>query len=401
MKLLTLHIIILFLSISINTYSQINQTIEDFFRAENYYQTNKTDSAISILKKYKENEHYAILLGKIYSEQNDYIKAIAVLKDYYKSYTSNDVAFSLSQIYAQIGFEEEAIFWLEEYFNKNNKPLFYSQIIGNKEFTNIENTESWKTFWNKNNYNKNYLPFEEALYLLKMQKYDEATTLLKSFPDNSFSYYKYYLMSKIYFDLEDYNLAYKNIKLSLENNKKFVEANYLKSEIEKITKKYELASAEIDYLLKQDTYNANNLYKKAEILYLTKNYAQAEIFVEKYLKNFSTNKEALFLKAKINLELNRKELAIICLNTLLIDGSLHKEYYELRGNILYDFGEWNLAKNDFSMSLDIDPQQGEMYYKSGICWLKMNQNEKACYNLKQAVQLRYQKAQKDYYKNCE
>ncbi|MDR2835912.1 MAG: hypothetical protein LBV69_06940, partial [Bacteroidales bacterium] len=100
--------------------------------------------------------------------------------------------------------------------------------------------------------------------------------------------------------------------------------------------------------------------------------------------------------------LNEKTDALIALNSLISDNSIFSnDCYLLRADIFYDYGQWNLAKNDYSMYLDFYPKQADVYYKTGMCWLNLRMTEKACYNLKKAVQLRYVKAQRKYYDNCE
>ena len=396
-------LIILFI-ISISAFSQNVENVENvenFFRAENYYLNNKTDSAVNELRKNLSEVNSTVFLSKIYLKQSKTNDAIATLQNSFKENNDKKIALELSKIYAGLAFEDEAIFWLEQYFNNNKNPLFYSQIIINQEFNNINNTQLWKDFWNTNPYPKNYSDYENIDYLIHSTKYDEALQTLNLISDNQYSYLKNYYLALIDYKSSDYKEAYNYINLSVQKNQNFLSAQKLKFQIEKELKKYETAKKTAIFLLKKDSFCAENYYEKAEIQYLLKNYDESYESINYFLNFFQSDKKALLLKSKVEIALGNKTDALITLNTILLDKSLNYESHLLRANILYEYGMWDIAKNDFSMALDVEPKNGETYYKYGMCWLNLNMTEKACYNLKKAVQLRFKKAQNPYFKNCE
>ncbi|MDR2834687.1 MAG: hypothetical protein LBV69_00600, partial [Bacteroidales bacterium] len=285
----------------INLFSQQNHLAEQYFKALNYYQSKNIDSAEIVLKKNIEEEKFVILLGKIYNENNKTNEAILILEKNYQKNQSNEIAFNLALIYAEMDFDQEAIFWLEKYFLNNNLSDFYSQIIKNKEFTNIENSELWKNFWNNNTYNKNYQQFEEILYNIKQENFEEAVQLLNTCKSISYDYYKNYLLADVYFKMNDLKLANKYILLSLESKSKFYEAQNLKYQIDKLNKDYKSAENILDKMMKSDIFNSNLILEKVDLLYKLKNYTEAQKILDYYSNFFPTDKIAILLKAKISI----------------------------------------------------------------------------------------------------
>lgn len=393
-------LIILIFVFSFNVFSQENKS--NYFFALNCYENNELDSALLKLKK-NEDEISTILISKIYLQKKDINSAITILtKAINNENASKNIYFEMAKLYAAMEFEDEAINYLTKYFENNLQSLYYFQIIQQKEFQKIEKTSSWRIFWETNHYNKNYLCFEEIIQLQINNKHEEALDKLNKISENSYSYLKNYYLAKSYYYSNDLKNANKYIELSVSQNKKHLESQKLKFIIEKERNKYFKSISTLESISKYDNYDRQIIFDKSEIYFLLGENEKAKEEISYYLKFFSKNKEALLLKSKIDIALNNNNDALISLNKMIVsDEDLNKEAYLLRADIFYDYGNWELAQKDYSMLLDINPKEGEIYYKYGICWLNLKMTGKACHNLKKAVQLRYKKAQKDYYRNCE
>lgn len=392
-------ILFVFLS-SINVIGQGTDVLSVYFKALNYYKQNNNDSALFILEKSNGDIQCDLFRGELYYKNADYTKAIAVFK-LLSTKESVEASFYLSLIYAEMGFADESILWLEKYFSNNTSPRFYSQIISQKEFDNISRTPEWREFWNEKHYSKSYEKFEEIVYNINSKKYQDAILLLNSIENSSWNYYKNYLYASVYFYLGEYKDANRYVDLSIGSKGKFIDALRLKYDISKEIKDFNSCYDIVNKLLVLDMYNPEHILEKSEIYYLLSNFDEAENFINKYLSFFCNNEKANYLKAKILVDKKRPNEALPILNNLIKLNSLSIEYYTLRANVFYDFKSWDFAKNDYSMLLDINPNQSEVYYKLGMCYYHMNVSNKACYNWNKAMQMRHIEAKKMLYQYCD
>ena len=378
--------------------SNIDNNLSRYFKALNYMQNNIQDSAIYELNFCRNDIQCQILKGRIYFETGDYSNAIAVFKALSEKETRQSSWF-LSLIYAEIGFAEESVYWLNKYF-ENKTPLFYSQIITNKEFENINKSYEWKDFWSERRYSKDYEKLEEINYLINNNKHAEAISALENIKSSSISFLKNYYYALSYNNVNDNGNAKKYIELSIESNSNFIKSNELKLKIEKNNKDYKNCSKTIDKLIELDRYNPRYLVEKAEVCYYLKDYNIAEKYITGYVNYFPNDETAQYLKVQILISSKKPLEALKTLNTLIEISPLKSEYFEQRANIHYDFENWELARKDYSMALDISPNNPEVNYKTGMCYYNQNKLEKACHYCEKAANAKHRKAAEFYYGNC-
>src|SRR5574344_273076 len=212
-----------------------SQNDNKYFHGLNYFENNQPDSALLVLND-NNDEESIILMSKIFIKKNDINSAIKILTEAINNNPSKNIIFEMAKIYAGMEFEDEAIFYLSRYFENNQFPLYYSQIIQINEFQQIEYSSAWLNFWKTNNYNNNYSVFEEVVQLQSSKKYDEAISVLNNIPDNSYSFLKNYYLAESYYNLNDYKSANYYISLSASQNKKYNEILKLKYNVERENK---------------------------------------------------------------------------------------------------------------------------------------------------------------------
>lgn len=399
MRILILNIIVTLTLFSADIFGQIDINQSKYFKALYYYENNLKDSALVELKFCRSEPQCAFFEAKILFEKGCFTEATSIYKDLLDKEPSES-SFYLSLVYADMGFAEESVMWLEKYF-EHKDPRFYSQIISNKEFENILRTPEWRGFWEVNRYSKNTEKYEEAIYLINTQKYENAISLISNIDGSSRSYLKNYLLALAYFESGNIKNANKYINLSVSSNSKNVNVLELKLKILKENKDY-VASYDLNNnLLKIDKYDPQHILNQAEICYLLSYYDEAEKYIKEYVKYFIDNEKANFLKAQILTKQQKLSEALITLNHIIEKNPSVTEYFNLRADIYSVFESWNFAANDYSMVLDIDPVSPDTYYKIGICYFKLNQMEKACYAWKKATGLKNKDAKKMLNKYCD
>jgi tetratricopeptide (TPR) repeat protein len=397
MKILQLNIIII-LFLSVKAFGQLDDAQNRYFKSLYYYEHQQKDSALIELCHCESEQACEMLKAKIHYENDNFATAINIYKKLLDKNPAEST-FQLSLIYAQMGFADESVGWLQKYF-EHKDPRYYSQIISNKEYDNISKTSEWREFWNENKYSKNYDRFEEVEYLIKQSKYDEAINMLNSLDVPLHNYKKNYLSALAYFHTKDIKSADKYIDLSINSKPRSVAALELKVKIAKenndLTTCYNINSN----LLKVDKFNPEHILNHAKICYLLSKYEEAEKYIKIYTKFFTDDENAAFLKAKILTKTESLSEALIILNELIGRNPSKTDYFALRADIYYDFKSWNFAANDYSMILDIDPFSSETHHKLGMCYFKQNQMEKACYYWHKATNLKNLEAKQMLYKYC-
>ena len=77
------------------------------------------------------------------------------------------------------------------------------------------------------------------------------------------------------------------------------------------------------------------------------------------------------------------------------------EYFIARANTYLRTSTYKYAANDYSMALDLDPTNEQVYFNRGIARLKMGKIKDACYDWKQALKYGHPEAQEYLSKYCQ
>ncbi len=395
MKQIVNIIIVLFLSLG-----ALAQDIDRnaYFKALNFVQTQKTDSAIFILNTRPDCYECQKLLSQIYYENEDFLKSIKILKSI-ESLQPSETNFELARIFAKMGFSEESVAYLEKHFEYKN-PKSYSEILAYAEFEEINTSTNWREFWSIDRYSKNALKLEEAIYLSSQKKINEALQILLNLKYSAAREMINYRLALVYYEIANYSEALKYIQTAMEQKPKYIDAINLKLKIELVTNKNDAALLTNSKLLEIDIFTPQHLVMQANLLLKNNNIEQARDYVNEFLKYFPTNEEATHLKTIILTKDQDFRQALIKLNILIDKNPSEKDYFVQRGDIYYKLESWRFAANDYSMALDIYPKQPEVWYHYGVCQFNLNDKEKACHAWQKAANMKSRAAVKMLYNEC-
>ena len=81
-------------------------------------------------------------------------------------------------------------------------------------------------------------------------------------------------------------------------------------------------------------------------------------------------------------------------------GILDSRFYFSRGMVRNDLGKVSLALADLAMSLDINPNQPDLYMERAKIRMDQGDTEGACHDWKRALEMGNAKAADLLYKNC-
>ena len=386
--------IALMLLVAISCNAQIDDLQRDYFRAQNFVLHGETDSALAIWKTHVDVKEFAECLVDYFIDIEDYSQALDICRRM-ETTNQSEAQFRMARIYAGMGFAEESVEFLGKHLaGKDAKS--YSQIVRCKEFENINRTQEWRDFWETPRYSKNDEIFADAEYNISCGNYDYAIEILDG--TNTKTWKRNYLYAKAYYYMGNYVQATKYLETI---NSKEAEVVALRFDIENASENYSAAYETGKSLLANDRYNAENLLAFAEVCMNQKKYLEARRYTGRYLQCFPDNEKALFMDSRLALSSENKNDALVEISQLIDQNSSKAEYFMMRGEIYYGYEMWDLAAYDFSMALDITPDNARLNYLMGMCRYYQASYEKACFYWRRAATAKSREAADMYYRYCE
>ena len=373
--------------------AQIDDLQRDYFRAQNFALHGETDSAVAIWQSHDDKEEFLRCLADHFIATEQYSQALEISRKM-ESYNPSESHFRMARIYAGMGFAEESVEYLGKHLSGKNART-YSQIIRCKEFESINRTSEWRKFWETPHYSKSEEAFADAEYNISQKHYDYALEILDAM---SRSPRCNYLYAKIYYGMENYAQAMKYVELANSKDKDVVALRFA---IQKESGNYSSAYETGKLLLVVDRYNAENLLDFAEVCMRQKKNLEARRYTGRYLQCFPDNEKALYLDARLALSVEYKDEALVEVSQLIAQNPSSSEYFKMRGELYYDYAMWELASYDFSMALDITPDDARLNYLMGMCWYNRASFEKSCFYWRRAATGMSREAAEMYYRYCE
>lgn len=389
-----LHIaLMLLLAIACN--AQIDDLQRDYFRAQNFVLHGETDSAVAIWQKHEDNEMFLLCLADYLIDTEQYSQALEASRRL-ENLNLTEAQFRMARIYAGMGFAEESVEYLGKHLS-GKEARTYSQIIRCKEFESINRTLEWREFWETPRYSKSDEAFADVEYNISQEHYDYAIEILDAM-SNTKSSRRNYLYAKAYYGMENYVQAMKYVD---QANSKDKEVVALRFAIQKASGNYASAYETGKSLLAVDRYNAENLLDFADVCMHQKKYLEARRYTGRYLQCFPDNEKALYLDARLALFSEFKDDALVEVSQLIAQNPSNTEYFKMRGELYYEYSMWELASYDFSMALDITPNDARLNYLMGMCWYNRASIEKSCFYWRKAATGKSREAAEMYYQYCD
>ncbi len=392
---------ILSIFFSISTFSQTQK--ENFLHANAFFQRNFYDSATIYFEKcisQKFNEVFCLeKCAEIYFSQKNFEKTKEFLEKIEKL-ESGRASYKLAQLFAKTGNIEKCIENLKKHLSSHYK-LPESQIKTDKIFAKIENSQQWKQLWKNDWYSKTEIQLANAAYSLKTKNFSDAFEILDALiRKNRKEHRAYFLRSKVYSETQDFESALNDIEKAIDiqpNKTEYLNAKFVYfMEL----KKFKQALNILENLEKKNFLELNNFYLKALVEKELQLFDSAQVHIEKYLFYLPENEEGLFLCGKIFFDSENYIDALKYFNVCL---KLYPKpkYYLFRAETYLKTETYTYAITDFSMVLDYEPNNSEIYLQRAAARLKNQDRKGACSDWKKAKNLGNPKAEEFLLKFCE
>ncbi len=367
---------------AVTVYGQ--QTIDYILKARAFSEDGKPEQAITLLNRaISETKESRLFFERAEANilKGDYSAAISDYNEADKL-TSSSGEYGLARIYALKGDARTALYHLELSMNSPFKKS-EKQILLDPAFSTIDNRQEWRQFWKREWYSKAEKSISEIEYYVSVGKIDDArdlvTDLKKSFDDNPDILYA---ESVVNVATGKYSEAIKILSgLSSTNpgNEK-----YLRLTAKAQTGASDPAGASTTYsqLLASGVADAELLILRADCYRKTGETDKAMGDVRKYLEIYPENRTALSMAGKLESSSGDNLQALEYYSKNLKLHPNDPQCYIDRANSYFISKSWDLAINDYSMSLDLKPANSDVWLNKGIALLNSGKVEDACHDFR-------------------
>jgi len=339
-------------------------------------------------------------LARAEYESGNYQSSIDLLISSNSSETSK-VTLQLAKCYAQLNEADKAVYYLEKHLKIKQK-VMQNVIRNDKAFITIEKSPEWIELWKTDWYSKQENSLAEADYEFRSGKTHEALQILNAITrkrksmDEAFA-----LEARIYLLLKEYKNGLEAINGAIMADSKNADYYYLKSRIELSDGKAKKALHSITEALALDSSTIGYYFTLAEIQNSLENYEEAEKNIQ-LVTQLVPDEGNLFKAGEIYKQAGDLLTALKYFNRCIGLNNRNPRYYLTRGETYMATGMFGFAEKDFTMVLDFDPYNGEIYDKRAYARYKQNKTEDACNDWHKARQFGYVSAEnglKNYCRN--
>ncbi|MBN2611588.1 MAG: tetratricopeptide repeat protein [Bacteroidales bacterium] len=269
-------------------------------------------------------------------------------------------------------------------------------------FNRLQLSEEWFRVWQENWYTEEDLLEEDINFMLKNDQYLDALALIDSKRPGSKNpgpLYRY--KAQIAGDMGNYKAAAMDWTEFLNYNSDNPEALKERGNAYLNTGKFKESAEDFSRLLRIEPASFDVYILRAKAYQGQKNYNDAIKDLNLFLSYFPNDEAAIFFCGQLNYENGNYVEALRFFNrNLRIDNS-KPDYFKARGKAYYQTKMYKYAIEDLSMSLDLNPNDGEVYYYKGFARYYSGDSTGACADWKIAARLGDKKAVEQIIKNCQ
>lgn len=362
----------------------------------------KPDEAIAILtsalERYNSGTVY-IARAEAFIAKGDYSQAISDFNSANKLDPSSG-DYGLARIYGLKGDAATAVYHLESSmkssFRKSEK-----DILLDPSFSLVENRPEWREFWKKEWYGALETGIAEIEYEVSKGNTGDARAILSRLSGNyAGNDTKIYAGALIDFAEKKYAEALKALTGLQGEGPGSGKYLRLLAKVQEASGNPSGASMTYTKLMDQNIADPELLMLRADCYRKTGETDRAIDDIERYLALYPGNRKALSFAGKVEAASgdNLKALAYFSENLKLHPNDA--ECYIDRANSYFVSKSWGWAINDYSMSLDLQPGNSEVWLNKGIALLNSGKKDDACHDFRRAFNLGNKKATEYISRHC-
>lgn len=361
-----------------------------------------------------------------------YADAVAILNDLpVGGSASMPAALAMGEALSGLGKFDESNVWLmkvtgvwaaeanwclaKNWLNLNNLPnavLYLGKHLADKnhfaekfvrldpDFTRLENSREWVHLWQTEWYTEFEQRADEVSYLVSQGQLDDALNLanqaIADAPNDPRAWFQLARIGLLEKQDRQYRQALDKA-WQLSPGLIVLREEMLRFALE--AGNYEKVNAMAGELIREDPSNPEYLITRALVRILEGKESMA-------MKEIEATEEEGIAPAELYYQAGRKISATMpqqaesYLTKAISTGRMDARYYYERGKVRLNLEETATALDDLAMSLDINPNQPDLYMERAQIRLDLGDGEGACHDWKRAMEMGNKKAPDLLYKYC-
>lgn len=378
------------------------QTVDYILKARAFTEGGKPDQAINLLNRaLSETKESRLFTERAEANmlKGDYSAAISDFNEANKL-TPFSGEYGLSRIYSLKGDAGTALYHLEINMNSPFKKA-EKEVLLDPAFSTIENRQEWRQFWKKEWYSTTEKSISEIEYYISAGKIDESKDVFQELKKSSGSDNDI-LYAEALIDVATGKNSEAMKLITGMNTENPGNEKYLRILAKAQTGASDAAGASTTYsqLLSSGVADAGLLMLRADCYRKTGETDKALADIRKYLEIYPENRAALDLAGKVEARAgdNLKALQYFSENLKLHPND--PECYIDRADSYFVSRSWDLAINDYSMSLDLNPANSDVWLNKGIALLNSGKVEDACHDFRRSFSLGNKRVTDYISRNC-
>ncbi|MBN1159415.1 MAG: tetratricopeptide repeat protein [Bacteroidales bacterium] len=307
----------------------------------------------------------------------------------------------LARCHARNGDDAQAISFLEEHLESDFR-LPETQIKRDAAFDDLQMTDEWFILWQKDWYTAEEAILQEADYYMVRNLPDEAlASLERAISKGMMGADLLFMRGKINLQKENYAPAVSDLTSAINLDKNNVEYYKYRGLANLGAKRHKEAAEDFTQVLSNEPGHFDIYLARAEAYAGLQSYGQSVKDVSTYLNYFGSDQSALFQCGEYLFQNGDYINALKYFNMNMQDDPENAAYFKARGKTYTMTRTYQYAIYDLSMSLDLDPADGETWYYLGIARLETGDRTAACSDFEKALRAGETKALRYIIDHCQ
>ncbi|PKP19885.1 MAG: hypothetical protein CVU05_10315 [Bacteroidetes bacterium HGW-Bacteroidetes-21] len=376
----------IFLLLCVTTYVSAQSQFDFFYKALSANENKYPDSAFYYIDKslsFEWDSVIALQRAKWDAAAGNYQKALDEVVEVIEKGNINATLYA-ARYYAFMGEIEKSLSNLNTYIHCPGS-LPHNIIRTDSSFSAFTDLPSWESFWLTAKSDELMELRADISYRLIQKDYnslfDVIDNALLKYPDASELHYYRFL---VFYYTENYSGALKSINKAMKLLPDNAEYYYVRAGLYKKTKSYSKAIKEYQKYRDLYPYNIYVLKEMTQTAMDAENADAAIQYAEEFLVYFHNDINLLFTYA-LALEMKKEyRMAIENYTKVLYLDRDHADSYYRRGMCYFELGEFEKATNEFTLTMDLRPRNGEVFYYRGLARLNNGDKIGACRDFERA-----------------
>lgn len=329
--------------------------------------------------------------GDLERSRDIYHKSLELSGPGYATYQLARISFLLKS-------NSEGYSFLRSYM-KSGDHIPYREIMADEAFEDLTQDREWIRFWSDDWFTEKDDYFAEATsQLLQEQPVVELIQeLQQNYPDDT----QTWSISGRYFEsIGDTKKAQSCFVKALEMDKNSIENIMNLAKVYLIQKNYSKCIDLVEGGLVNNPFQPSLRMIRIDALMKSGNTKEATSGLQ-FLEAKGVESPDIWISLAKQVMGNDVNAAIDLLDRVIEREPLHIPALNQRALLHYENQNFDEAFEDWSMSLDANPEQSEVYFKRGEMRYQIGDSEGACYDWKKALRYGHRRALDKLYKYCE